>query len=241
MFSWPTRLLASRKTVAKVPHQVLAKRANCFSFFFFLLLLLSDGLAQRRLNPSWWFSHETAAFYTEQCTSPSLFRNLRVFTMVPGGCSCPLNNYGFFSHAIFSFVRMRDHLATNVIITQDCWIRSVLRRCVYIISQLHAHMHASESIHGMYDVTSGCSIACSYVTLCIAVNGEIGRWGFEMYAWLKLCRSDNLSDRGDKQETWTVKTVSEVWESVEVRTRTKRSCYVYSPPASSVQALFLHS
>ena len=30
------------------------------------------------------------------------------------------NNYGFFSHAIFSFVRMRDHLATNVIITQDC-------------------------------------------------------------------------------------------------------------------------
>ena len=37
----------------------------------------------------------------------------------PGGCSCPLNNYGFFSHAIFSFVRMCDHLATNVIITQD--------------------------------------------------------------------------------------------------------------------------
>ena len=37
----------------------------------------------------------------------------------PGGCSCPFNNYGFFSHAIFSFVRMRDHLATNVIITQD--------------------------------------------------------------------------------------------------------------------------
>ena len=37
----------------------------------------------------------------------------------PGGCSCPLNNYGFFSHAIFSFVRMHGHLATNVIITQD--------------------------------------------------------------------------------------------------------------------------
>ena len=43
----------------------------------------------------------------------------------------------------------------------------------WVISQLHA----SESIHGMYDVTSGCSIACSY-----AVNGEIGRWAFEMCA-----------------------------------------------------------
>ena len=48
--------------------------------FFFLLLLLSDGLAQRRLNRSSWFSQETAAFHTEQCTSPSLFRNLQVFT-----------------------------------------------------------------------------------------------------------------------------------------------------------------
>ena len=50
--------------------------------FFFLLsfFLSSDGLAQRRLNRSSWFSHETAAFHTEQCTSPSLFRNLQVFT-----------------------------------------------------------------------------------------------------------------------------------------------------------------
>ena len=29
------------------------------------------------------------------------------------------HNCGFFSHAIFSFVRMHDHLATNIIITQD--------------------------------------------------------------------------------------------------------------------------
>ena len=78
VFSRPTRLLASRKTVVKVPHQVLAKRANCFSFFFFFLS--SDGLAQRSLNLSRWFLHETAAFYTEQCTSPSLFRNFQVFT-----------------------------------------------------------------------------------------------------------------------------------------------------------------
>ena len=42
-----------------------------------------------------------------------------------------------------------------------------------------SQLHASESIHGMYDVTSGCSIAA---TLSIAVNGEIGRWVFEMCA-----------------------------------------------------------
>ena len=37
-----------------------------------LLLSSSDGLALRRLNLSRWFMDETAAFYTEQCTSLSL-------------------------------------------------------------------------------------------------------------------------------------------------------------------------
>ena len=52
-------------------------------FFFLLLLLLllsSDNLAQRCLNLSRWFSHETVAFSTEQCNVPSLFRYLQVFT-----------------------------------------------------------------------------------------------------------------------------------------------------------------
>ena len=53
------------------------------------------------------------------------------------------------------------------------WV--VVKLYIGAISQLHA----SESIHGMYDVTSGCSIAA---TLSIAVNGEIGRWAFEMCA-----------------------------------------------------------
>ena len=41
------------------------------------------------------------------------------------------------------------------------------------VSTIISQLDASESIHGMYDVTSGCSIA---------VNGEIGRWAFEMCA-----------------------------------------------------------
>ena len=40
----------------------------------------SDNLAQRCLNLSRWFSHETVAFSTEQCNVPSLFRYLQVFT-----------------------------------------------------------------------------------------------------------------------------------------------------------------
>ena len=54
--------------------------------------------------------------------------------------------------------------------------------CAYMRTKggmLISQLHASESIHGMYDVTSGCSIAA---TLSIAVNGEIGRWAFEMCA-----------------------------------------------------------
>jgi len=46
--------------------------------FFFFLLLSSDGLAPYCVNLSRWFTHETAAFYTEQCTTPSLFHNFEV-------------------------------------------------------------------------------------------------------------------------------------------------------------------
>ena len=47
---------------------------------FFLSSSSSDNLAQRCLNLSRWFSHETVAFSTEQCNVPSLFRYLQVFT-----------------------------------------------------------------------------------------------------------------------------------------------------------------
>ena len=47
---------------------------------FFFLSSSSDNLALHCLNLSRWFSHETAAFSTEQCNVPSLFRYLQVFT-----------------------------------------------------------------------------------------------------------------------------------------------------------------
>ena len=50
------------------------------SFFFllssFFFLLSSDGLAQYCMILSRWFTHETAAFCTERCTTPSLFSQL---------------------------------------------------------------------------------------------------------------------------------------------------------------------
>ena len=60
----------ARESIAKVPNQELAKRAKCF--------LSSDGLAQYCVNLSRWFTHETAAFCMEQCTTPSLFHSFEV-------------------------------------------------------------------------------------------------------------------------------------------------------------------
>jgi len=62
------------------------------SSFFFFFLLSSDGLAQYRVNLSRWFTHETAAFCTEQCTTPSLFHS---FEVSRGTRNHSLKNYSF--------------------------------------------------------------------------------------------------------------------------------------------------
>jgi len=69
-----------------------------------------------------WFLHKTA-FFTEQCTSPSLFSR---FEVTQGNSNRSLK-YGFLYGAIFSSrVRIRkNHLATKCI-TQDCWIRNTV-------------------------------------------------------------------------------------------------------------------
>jgi len=75
---------------------------------FFFLLLSSDRLAQYCINLSRWFMHETAAFYTEQCTAPSLFHS---FEVSQGARSHSLKNYGFQFGTPFSlFVLTHAHL-----------------------------------------------------------------------------------------------------------------------------------
>ena len=63
----------------------------------------SEGLAQHCVN-SRWFAHETAAFYTEQCTSTtsSLLHDIEVSK---GAHSHSLKNYGFDFGAPFSSFR----------------------------------------------------------------------------------------------------------------------------------------
>jgi len=78
-------------------------RRNVF-LSFFLLLSSSDGLAHYCVNLSRWFMHETAAFYTEQCTTPSLFHN---FEVQQGARSHSLKNYGFQFGTPFSFLYIR--------------------------------------------------------------------------------------------------------------------------------------
>jgi len=68
----------------------------------------SDGLAQYCVNLSRWFTHETAAFSTEQCTTPSLFHN---FEVSQGARSHSLKHYGFQFGTPFSlFVLTHAHL-----------------------------------------------------------------------------------------------------------------------------------
>ena len=71
------------------------------SSFFFFFLLSSDRLVQICVTLSLWFSHKTAAFFTEQCTSPSLSSR---FEVTRGDSNRSLKNYGFLYDAYFLHV-----------------------------------------------------------------------------------------------------------------------------------------
>ena len=79
--------------------------------FFLLLLLLqsssSDRLVQICVTLSWWFSHKTEAFSTEQCTSLLVY--FYRFEVLRGGSNCSPKNYGFLCDAIFFFTCMNAH------------------------------------------------------------------------------------------------------------------------------------
>jgi len=80
--------------IAKVPNREVTRRPKVsLSVFFFL-----DGLVQNCVTFTIMVFKQTAAFYTEQCTSPSLFHNLKVSE---GGSNWSLSNYGFICDAVF--------------------------------------------------------------------------------------------------------------------------------------------
>jgi len=66
-----------------------SKMAKMFSF---LLSSSSEWLAQHSVNFPQWFTHETAPFCTEQCTTPLFLHNIEV---LQSAHSHSLNNYGF--------------------------------------------------------------------------------------------------------------------------------------------------
>jgi len=65
VFSWRKTHPVALKSIAKVPNHKVTRWPKCFSFFF--------RRASSNLRHSQWFSHKTAAFFTHQCTSLSLF------------------------------------------------------------------------------------------------------------------------------------------------------------------------
>ena len=68
-----------------------------------VFLLSSDGLAQSCVNLSCWFTHETAAFSTEQCTTPSLFHNFEASQ----GARSHSNTTNLGRHFLYLHLRMR--------------------------------------------------------------------------------------------------------------------------------------
>jgi len=80
------------KCITKAPNQKVASSSSSSSSS----PSSSDGLVLIYLTLSRWFSHKTAAFSTEQCTSPSLFSRFKV----PQGSSHSLKNYDFLCNAI---------------------------------------------------------------------------------------------------------------------------------------------
>ena len=133
VFSWRKTHPVALQSIVKVPNQSHQTAKMFFSSS-------SDRLVQICVTLSWWFSHKTAAFFTEQCTSPLLFSR---FEVTRGDSNRSLKNYGFLCDAIFSSrVRMHtNHLARNVIIMQDCWIgntvgvRGVFEESLWFFSQ----------------------------------------------------------------------------------------------------------
>jgi len=78
------------KSIEPESHQM----SKMFSFFFFFRRTSSN------LHDSFTMVlHKTAAFSTEQCTSPSHFS---MFEVSRGGSNCSLKNYGFLCDVIFS-------------------------------------------------------------------------------------------------------------------------------------------
>ena len=101
----PSGAKKHRESTEPESHQT----AKMFFFLFFSFFSSSDGLVQSCMTLSRWFSHKTATFFTEQCTSPSLFSR---FEVTRGNLKRSLKNYGFLYDAIFSScVRMHtNHL-----------------------------------------------------------------------------------------------------------------------------------
>ena len=104
-------------------HRESTEPEICQMFFFPSSSSSSDGLVQNYTTHSRWFSYQTAAFYTEQCTSPLLSHN---FEFSWGGSNRSLLNYCFICNTIFlTFTHAHKSLSnkTIIIIIQDWWIK----------------------------------------------------------------------------------------------------------------------
>ena len=87
-----------------------------------------------------------------------------------------------------------------------------------------------------------------HVKYCSEWLNRLGRWALWNARGYNYADYPSLSDHSDKQETWTLTTVCEEWESVEVRARTTRYAWTYvtscdtqarirAPPSTDFQVI----
>ena len=93
----------------------------------------SDGLVQISETLSRWFLHKTAAFSTEQCTSPSL---LSRFEVSEGSSNSSLKNYSFLCDAIFF---SRVHMCTIHLATKCNYYARSLNIAPCVLCYGHSH------------------------------------------------------------------------------------------------------
>ena len=124
----------------------------------------SDMLVQNNkyyMTLSWRLLHKTAAFYTEQCTSPSFFSFN--FEVSQGGLNQSLKNYGFIRDAIFTCTYVHQSLSNETIIIQD----------IAELEKLLCAWRQGESLSSIVDSV-------------FELWTEPGQWFFSQYCWGSL-------------------------------------------------------
>ena len=168
-----------------------------FSFFFFFYFRRAS---LKIVTLSRWFSHITAAFYTEQCINSLLLQK----------------NYGFICKTPFSSLvcMCTKYLAWIVIITQDWWIRNTVR----------VHVERERPCHPLLTrCLNRCLVSDSSANTAYIYWGSLWGQTFSCSVMANLCSSMYLLlKKSDTNKTKNIKAVTRCRDSRSAKSRESR-------------------